>query len=94
MAHVHVFAWEQKLPGTPVNRFPLAHGETDRFDPVHVEGGFLIGATVDRNRITAVRVVCRRDEPLLLFHGLGECWTLNGVPREGDFLRKTATPGQ
>ncbi len=29
MAHVHVFAWEQKITGTPVNRFPLAHGETD-----------------------------------------------------------------
>jgi hypothetical protein len=70
------------------------HWKSLRFDRVHAEGGFLIGATVDHKKTNAVRVISQREEPLLLFHGLGKHWTLNGVPHEGDFLLMTATPGQ
>lgn len=70
------------------------HWGSFRFDRIHAEGGFLIGATVDRKKTTAVRVSCQREEPLLLFHGLGKHWMLNGVPHGGDFLLTTTTPGQ
>lgn len=65
-----------------------------RFDRLCTEGGFIIGASVEQNKIQSVRVTCGRAEPLLLFHGLGPSWTLNGVAHTGDSLHLHTIPGQ
>ena len=91
-----VVDWKAGEPETAIHVLPQIpqRWKSLRFDRVHTEGGFLIGADVQRGRTTTVRVTCQREEPLLLFHGLGEHWTLNGVPQEGDYLLMTATTGQ
>ena len=67
---------------------------TASFDRITAEGGFVIGATVAQNRTVQVRVLCTRREPLCLYHGLGQRWTLNGVAQSGDCLWWQGDSGQ
>ena len=83
-------------PETAIHVLPrIPHRwRTLSFDRISTEGGFIVGATVAKNQTVQVRVTCTRREPLCLYHGLGQGWTLNGTAQSGDCLRLRGEPGQ
>ncbi len=64
------------------------------FDGVLVEGAFTIGATARRRRLVEIRVVCTKGGALVIEHGLGEHFLLDGVPCSGEILHLDTRPGQ
>lgn len=64
------------------------------FDGILAEGGFLVGATVERGRTVEVRVESKRGESLQLAHGLGETFSLDGVPLAGAVWQGETRAGQ
>jgi hypothetical protein len=65
-----------------------------RFDRIRCEGGFLVGATVERNRRLEIRVRAERGGRLRLRHHLGSRYLLDDRQREGELLEIDTRPGQ
>jgi hypothetical protein len=76
------------LPGIPVRWAGL------RFDGIHAEGGFVIGATVADGRCAEVRVHSPRGGVLRILPGLGERIAVDGVLLAGPSVEIATTPGQ
>lgn len=56
------------------------------FKQVRMEGGFIVSATFKHARVDSVHVRSQRVSCLMLDHGLGEKWTMNGSLRSGQRL--------
>ena len=58
------------------------------FDGIAVEGGFLIGATVDENKTKTITVESKFGGTFKLAHGLGERFLLDGAETGGAILER------
>jgi hypothetical protein len=61
---------------------------------VHAPGGFLVSARVEGGEVVAVEIEATRAGELVLHHGLGEAYTVNGEAKTGSVLREEAQAGQ
>ncbi len=64
------------------------------FREVHAPGGFLVSAKVEQGEVVAVEVTATRAGELLLHHGLGETYTVNGEAKTGSVLREQVQASQ
>jgi hypothetical protein len=76
------------LPGIP------RQWQNYTFDGIRVEGGFRIGATVERRRIVEVRVESTRGGALRLAHGIPGSWTSGNELFTGSILERATTAGE
>lgn len=64
------------------------------FQEVWAEGGFKISAKVEGNKVVEVKVKATRNEPLILYHNLGNKFLLNTNPTFGEVLKKDCKVGE
>ncbi|HLP38195.1 glycosyl hydrolase family 95 catalytic domain-containing protein [Lacibacter sp.] len=63
------------------------------FKRIRTAGGFLIGASVRKDKIERITVQCQSDGQLKLYHGLGIEFKLNGILKEGECLEINVSKG-
>jgi len=75
---------------------PKIHRDWRKFDfeGIAVEGGFLIGAKVDKHQTQEITIKSKFGGEIRLSHGLGEKYILNGKEMEGMILQRTFEPGE
>jgi alpha-L-fucosidase 2 len=75
---------------------PKIHRDWKNFDfeGIAVEGGFLIGATVNDNKTQTVTVTSKFGGTVKLAHGLGEKFLQDGVETSGTILNKEFEKGE
>ena len=64
------------------------------FSGIAVEGGFLIGAKVDRHETTEITIRSKFGGTLKLAHGLGDKYLLNGTETDGTILEREFQAGE
>jgi len=82
--------------GETVYVLPKIHRDWWEFDfnGIAVEGGFLIGAKVQKHQTEEITIKSKFGGKLKLAHGLGEIYLLNDVEMDGTILEKEFVPNE
>jgi hypothetical protein len=85
---------QNRLDGIHVLPERSIHWKNLWFERVRAEGGFSIGARVEKDKVLGIKIQCAAGGPLRLHYGMGEAYLLNGRPQNGRVLERDCKKGE